>query len=436
MGSRSALVLLLVVVLPGALPANILAVFPHSGRSHHLVFEPLLLGLAARGHRLTVLSHFPAAHKAPRHAGFRDVDLRGSTPSLDSVLPLPVLQGLNPFTDFLAITRIGQESCDGVLSVPGVRALLASNETFDLIVDEAFNTDCFLGFAHRFRPAPVVSLSSSVLMPWSGGRVGNPLSPGLRPNLFLWLTDSMSLWERVLNTLFTALVNSVKALHWDRLAQRVAERHFGPGVPPLRLLAKNTSLVLVNSHHSVNLPLPAVPAVVEVGGLHIPDYVQPLPKVRPEAFLNRIGGRGRGGVEQRVGVRRGFGRKPSVEGMGCPKPSPARGGGDASRLLRYAPCYDTRGVAARGGGTDWTTPRRATPRHATPRRYLRVSSSSHGRVALSIIGGQSLSAEPSPAVTSRQRRQLPAAAPRHARCQLAPRMWCSPPPPCTGRTKA
>lgn len=261
---------------PQARGAHVLAVLPHSGRSHHLVFEPLLLELQRRGHALTVLSHFPR-QAPPRY--HRDVDLRGSMPALDSVLPLAALEGLNPFSDFMTIARIGQDSCDAVLSLPGVRALLASNETFDVILDEAFNTDCFVGFAHRFRPAPVVSLSSSVLMPWSGARVGNPQHPGVQPNLFLWFADMPALWQRVLNACYTALVNVVKALYWDRLAQRVADRHFGPGLPSVRALARNTSLVLVNSHFSLNLAQPAVPGVVEVGGLHIPDYARHLPKV-------------------------------------------------------------------------------------------------------------------------------------------------------------
>ncbi|KAK3929059.1 UDP-glycosyltransferase UGT5 [Frankliniella fusca] len=255
--------------------ARILAVLPHAGRSHHQVFEPLLLELHRRGHRLTVLSHFPR-QQAPRY--HRDLDLRGTMPVLDSVLPLAALQSLNPFTDFMTIAGIGHDSCEPTLSLPAVRALLASNETFDLVIDEAFNTDCFLGFSHRFRPAPLVTLSSSVLMPWAGARVGNPLNPALQPNLFLWFTDVMVLWERALNAAFTALLHAVKAAHWDRLAQRVAERHFGPGLPPLRALARNASLLLVNAHFSLNPPLAEVPGIVEVGGLHIPDYAKPLPK--------------------------------------------------------------------------------------------------------------------------------------------------------------
>ncbi|XP_075223753.1 UDP-glycosyltransferase UGT5-like isoform X2 [Lycorma delicatula] len=40
-------------------------------------------------------------------------------------------------------------------------------------------------------------------------------------------------------------------------------------MPPLWQIAKNTSLVLVNTHPTLNRPRPQVPAVIDVGGMHI-----------------------------------------------------------------------------------------------------------------------------------------------------------------------
>lgn len=57
----------------------------------------------------------------------------------------------------------------------------------------------------------------------------------------------------------------------------IADRLFGPG-PQLDELAQNYSLVLSNSHFSINEVRPLVPALVEVGGLHLDDS-QKLPKV-------------------------------------------------------------------------------------------------------------------------------------------------------------
>lgn len=58
----------------------------------------------------------------------------------------------------------------------------------------------------------------------------------------------------------------------------IAERLFGFG-SKLDALAQNYSLVLSNSHFAINEVRPLVPALVEVGGLHL-DESQKLTKVR------------------------------------------------------------------------------------------------------------------------------------------------------------
>lgn len=57
----------------------------------------------------------------------------------------------------------------------------------------------------------------------------------------------------------------------------IADKLFGPG-PKLETLAQNYSLILANSHYSINEVRPLVPALVEVGGLHL-DNSQTLSKV-------------------------------------------------------------------------------------------------------------------------------------------------------------
>lgn len=66
-------------------------------------------------------------------------------------------------------------------------------------------------------------------------------------------------------------------------SNKLAKEFFGPGLPDLDDLVRNTSLLMVNSHFSLNHARPTVPNFVEVGGLHIHDS-KPLPKVKQ--FLN------------------------------------------------------------------------------------------------------------------------------------------------------
>lgn len=71
------------------------------------------------------------------------------------------------------------------------------------------------------------------------------------------------------------------SLHSSELQSR---RFFGPDVAPLDVLAYNTSILLVNTHFSVNSPRPFVPGIVEVAGLHI-DSPQALPPVSYNYFI-------------------------------------------------------------------------------------------------------------------------------------------------------
>lgn len=63
-----------------------------------------------------------------------------------------------------------------------------------------------------------------------------------------------------------------------RNSNPIAKKFFGEDLPDLRELAKNTSLLLVNSHFSTNQARPTVPNFIEVAGLHIRE-----PKALPTA---------------------------------------------------------------------------------------------------------------------------------------------------------
>ncbi|RZC42454.1 UDPGT domain containing protein, partial [Asbolus verrucosus] len=141
-------------------------------------------------------------------------------------------------------------------------------------------------FGHFFN-VPTISLISSINLPWGSDRVGNPDNPSYIPNYFVPSTTKMSLYERIENTLlliaskFLYVRNLSKSLYTffhSRASNRIAKEFFGPTLPTLEKLALNTSLILVNSHFSMNYARPTVPNFIEIGGLHIHEP-KPLPKV-------------------------------------------------------------------------------------------------------------------------------------------------------------
>lgn len=61
---------------------NILALFHHPGQSHFAFFEPLLRGLAEKGHNVTVLGYFPI--KDPPE-NYHDVVMEANVPLRDEM---------------------------------------------------------------------------------------------------------------------------------------------------------------------------------------------------------------------------------------------------------------------------------------------------------------------------------------------------------------
>nr|CAD7433258.1 unnamed protein product [Timema monikensis] len=269
--------LLLFLVILNREAARILGIFGHNGKSHFDVFEPLVVALSKRGHDVVVASHFPQKISL---TNYTDISLEGSVENngTDAI----TLEKIDKHSQWIISpmqTIFGQKNCEAVFQYLPIQILLKSDEKFDLLISELFNTDCYLGFVHKFK-VPHISLSSHVLMPWANGRVGNPDNPGYIPHLFSLEPQKMDLLQRIMNTVslfYHKLVYSLLASRWN---QAIISEWF-VGSPALDDIRRNTSLILVNSHFSVNGARPLVPGVVEVGGLHIRQ-----PKKLPEPVVS------------------------------------------------------------------------------------------------------------------------------------------------------
>uniref|UniRef100_A0A0C9RNU1 UDP-glucuronosyltransferase n=1 Tax=Fopius arisanus TaxID=64838 RepID=A0A0C9RNU1_9HYME len=254
---------------------RILGAFAHPGKSHFAVFKPLLEELANRGHDVTVISYFPRSNSSPPLPNYKDIDLAGEDNIFVEVVDLQTLD-YSLLREFMLLRHWGLECCQRSLDNKDVQRLIKSNAKFDLIITEVFNSDCFLGFVHRFK-APFIGLSSHVLMPWANGRLSNERNPSYVPILFLGYGPKMGFMERVENYLAHKIFNFAYGVFCNGPTQKLVEEAFGPNVPALDDIAKNISAILVNSHYSLHGAAPNLPNIVEVGGLHIPEKHQPLP---------------------------------------------------------------------------------------------------------------------------------------------------------------
>lgn len=106
---------------------KILAVSVHFGKSHFDVFEPYFEELAARGHQIHVISHFPRKRPIPN---YKDIDLRGThlfNKAVD-VLSFPDMMKINQISTALGLSAWGVEACEKTLELPDVQHILNSGE--------------------------------------------------------------------------------------------------------------------------------------------------------------------------------------------------------------------------------------------------------------------------------------------------------------------
>ncbi|XP_078036851.1 UDP-glucosyltransferase 2-like [Augochlora pura] len=262
---------------------RILGVFGHLGKSHFDVFKPLLEELARRGHELTVISYFPRSEKdvaAEPLPNYKDISLL--TEELSVLVNVVDLRIIDHSILYILKTAYGLHSmaskvCDSGLNNTHVKELVASGADFDLVITESFNTHCFFGLFHRI-DAPVIEISTHYLMPWVFNQLGFSSELAYKPSMFAHVTRPLGFPQRMWNVFADWFYSTVVDAVYLWRDQRLAEKNLGPGVPDLSDATRNVSMMLVYTHYSLHGPHPHPPNVVEIGGLHIPKKVNPLPK--------------------------------------------------------------------------------------------------------------------------------------------------------------
>lgn len=255
---------------------RILGLFPHPGRSHFNVFEPLLKALARKGHNVTVMSHFP--QKSPL-INYTDIDISDTHPPLIDIMHLEDFhEGYwAHFSVIFNATDLGVSMCEKSLSAEVTKKLVNPDNKFDLIIMEFLNTDCMAGFSYLFN-APLIGICSAGMNSFLNARVANPASPAYIVNLLLEAHPNMGFIDRLANTLFYLGMEMVYKFKMEPENEKVTRKYFGDEMPPLRAIMENSSLILINEHVSLNTAKPFVPSVIPVGGIHIGN-VERTPKV-------------------------------------------------------------------------------------------------------------------------------------------------------------
>ncbi|KAJ8980274.1 hypothetical protein NQ317_005132 [Molorchus minor] len=248
--------------------SRILGVFPFAGRSHYILGNSLMRGLAEAGHDVTVISPFEDKNP-PKNGSYNNIVLTGFYEELAAIQKQRNMFQMNTQSLIMRIfmQRMLLPMNAKTLEHPNVQDLIKSGTEFDVIILEQFMTDGLKIFGHIFR-APTILFNSVGPCMWVNNIVGNPSPLAYVPHILQTYSSNMSFFERVDNVLSYLLDNMINHFYTfpslDALLKKIV-----PNSPNFYELYHNVSLVLLNSHESLNQPVPLVPNMIEIGGFHV-----------------------------------------------------------------------------------------------------------------------------------------------------------------------
>ncbi|CAB0037075.1 unnamed protein product [Trichogramma brassicae] len=251
---------------------RILGIFPQTFRSHFTMNERLMRGLAARGHRVDVYSHYPL--KEPME-NYTDHSIR--TPNITTYLNNlhyeRLLKWLGIVDMSLLLHRYAFQSFG--------LAQLQNFPNFNIF--QPYTASCYLAFGRRLN-IPLVTVETLSSTDWTYASMGNPRNLANVPSVYGGQASPMTFVERLKNFFMTYYVE-YGYYYFVRDQNALVKKYFGEDYPPVSELIKDVDLMLINYNHMLNGIKPLTPAVVPVGGLHIAETNNKLSE-RTQKFLD------------------------------------------------------------------------------------------------------------------------------------------------------
>ncbi|XP_073977481.1 UDP-glycosyltransferase UGT4-like [Rhodnius prolixus] len=256
--------------------SEILVLFPVMFTSHYNMISPLVTELATRGHQITAYTaqSFGLTQNITEHLvnytvlndrNVKDFTTLGSGLSLIMEMQGVNLRGASNFLQTQAFKQLmSDEECryDAIITTSQlVRESLAP-------LQHKFGALAIELLPHSNSPSP------SVLS-------GIPFNPSYFVDVKLPYTDRMTFMQRLHNLYNVLITLSITFMYTLIRMQELSDEHIKyPGWetrPELSSMISNSSLVLVNSHFSINYPYPLPPNIIDVAGIHIRPS-KPLPQ--------------------------------------------------------------------------------------------------------------------------------------------------------------
>lgn len=268
-----------------AVSFKILAIVSMPLRSHYMAFEALFNELAHRGHTVTVINNFPNEWPI---ANLQFVDISSNnTNKIGYIIPLEFyetfdstyLHFYNYYRHFQLSPGISRTDCENLFTNEKAKTHLADKVKYDVIFAEQFIGDCGLVYAAALYDAPIIGITSHVLMPLSYSRLGLPFDVSSDPFYFSNGGPNPSLYYKVEAFVLYHFYNTIGRWYNQRVIYEVFSR-FLPEFPLdiEKMAEERMKMVFAYQHFSLTGSRIHSPHVLEIGGIHI-GKPKPIPEV-------------------------------------------------------------------------------------------------------------------------------------------------------------
>jgi len=264
--------------------ANILVLYPGSGKSHKIAVMPILEELAERGHQITIVSPYPTTAKS---TNIRDIVLTDSADFINQT-PLQRFEAqkvgiLHQFLmlaqEILAPVRVGYES---MMKNVEFQQILKDRQ-IDLVIHDGLFSEYCRVISHHLKVPFIEHSSSAFANTIDLSYMGATRDYATVPMVMSGFDDKMTFFQRMFNMFQIELGELFYRFLILRSIDQMILKDF-PNAPWVEELGKETSLIIINSHPVIAWPRSLPPTVVSIGALHTRP-AKPLPKVNHNVHL-------------------------------------------------------------------------------------------------------------------------------------------------------
>lgn len=283
-GSACKVAFTVILLSNHAFAFNILAIVSIPLGSHYMAFRTLFHELAIRGHNVTVINNFPDKNPPPN---LKFVDLQrepmGTTPKLEyyETLDASHQNWLNTYRHITLTASNNKVDCETLFTSENAKTHFGQGHEYDVIFVEQFMGDCGLAYALALYDAPIIGISSHVLLPFAYPRFGIPFDVAADAFYFSNSGPNPSLFQKVETALVNLFFTTLGRWYFHSCIYEVFDSEIPNNTLDIEKDAKTRMKMMFSyQHFSVTGARPLAPQLLEIAGIHVG-----VPKTVPEVSL-------------------------------------------------------------------------------------------------------------------------------------------------------